>query len=290
MKIVLFTILLFFIAQLNYAQDSLKILSWNLHLLPAPVFTKSKKKLRVDSIIKHFTVTDTSIDILLFQEVFHRNRRQQLIDGLKTFYPHYTSVANSARGKLLKTNSGLIIFSKTPLVEINTIKYDNCSGSDCMAFKGAQFIHTVWNNVPLLIINTHLNSEPPRRIALEQSRKIIDQLVLPYEKMRIPTFIGGDFNISCSDSTNYEKLLSIVGSNNRHHENIVCTKNPKSLKNTLDYIFVYNEWLPDYFTIDYLYKYLIGPTWQNSDKKKIYGQTVGFSDHHAVVMKLNFQK
>lgn len=159
-----------------------------------------------------------------------------------------------------------------------------------MAFKGAQFIHTVWNNTPLLIINTHLNSEPPRRIALEQSQEIIDQLVLPYAKLKIPTFIGGDFNINRSDSVNYDKLLSIVGSNNSHHKNIVGKKTPETLKSTLDYIFVYNDWLPEYFSIDYLYKYLIGPTWQNSDKKKIYGQTVGFSDHHAVIMKLNFRK
>ncbi len=270
------------------SQDSLKIISWNLHLLPAPVFAKSKKKLRVDSIANHFTVNDTSVDILLFQEVFHKKRRNQLIQGLDQLYPYHTPVINSAKGKPFKTNSGLIIFSKTPFVQMSSIKYEDCSGSDCIAFKGAQFIHTVWNNVPLLIVNTHLNSEPPRSIALEQADQIISQLIKPYLNTKTPIIIGGDFNINCADSSNYEKLLSIVGSDNEFHKNNVQQEKPKALKNTLDYLFLFNDWLPSHFQLKYVHKCLIGPSWKEDNKRKVYGETVGFSDHHAVIMKLVF--
>lgn len=282
--------ILIFISSTYLGQEDLKIVSWNLHILPGPVFAKSKKQLRTDSIVEHFTKIDTTIDLLLFQEVFHSKRRKQLIEGLESLYPYYTPVVNPAIGRPFKTNSGLIIFSKTPFVQMSSIKYDDCSGSDCMAFKGAQFIHTVWNNVPLLIVNTHLNSEPPRSIALDQSKMIIEKLVQPYIGAGIPIILGGDFNINCSDSVNYPKLLSIVNSRNQHHLDISENSEPSALKSTLDYLFIYNEWLPNYFQFEYVYKYLIGPSWEESDKKKIYGKTVGFSDHHPVILKLIFNK
>lgn len=173
---------------------------------------------------------------------------------------------------------------------MDAIKYNDCSGSDCMAFKGAQFIHTVWNNTPLLVVNTHLNSEPPRSIALEQAKMIINELIPNYIEKEIPIFIGGDFNINCSDSSNYDKLLQIVKTNNSSHIDCTDISSPKVLESTLDYIFLYDDWLPEYLKLEQNCKFQIGPSWIDSDDKKIYGKTVGFSDHHPVLMKLSFQK
>ncbi|MCB9189461.1 MAG: hypothetical protein H6599_09310 [Flavobacteriales bacterium] len=285
-----FTLILIIISGLACAQDTLKLVSWNLHLLPSPVFAKSKKKTRTDSIVNYFTKIDTSINLLLFQEVFHAKRRNQLIAGLENLYPYHTPIVNSAKKRLLKTNSGLIVFSKTPIIQMDAIKYNDCSGSDCMAFKGAQFIHTVWNNTPLLVVNTHLNSEPPRSIALEQAKMIINELIPNYIEKEIPIFIGGDFNINCSDSSNYDKLLQIVKTNNSSHIDCTDISSPKVLESTLDYIFLYDDWLPEYLKLEQNCKFQIGPSWIDSDDKKIYGKTVGFSDHHPVLMKLSFQK
>lgn len=273
---------------ITFGQDSLKIVSWNLHLLPSPVFAKSKKKMRVDSIIHHFTKVDTTADLLLFQEVFHQKRRKQLISGIEKLYPYYTPVVNPAKGKPFKTNSGLITFSKTPIVQMKSIQYSECSGSDCMAFKGAQFIHTVWNNHALLVVNTHLNSEPPRTIALEQAQSILDDLIAGYIAQDIPIFIGGDFNINCSDTLNYQKLLHTFKTDNKEHKDLTDFHNVKTIENTLDYIFIYDEWLPQNLKLGRVFKYQIGPNWKDSDKKKIYGQTVGFSDHHPVMITFGY--
>lgn len=209
---------------------------------------------------------------------------------MENLYPYYTPVVNPATARPFKTNSGLIIFSKTPIIQMDVIKYDDCSKSDCMAFKGAQFVHTVWNNHPILVVNTHLNSEPPRSIALEQAREIINELISEYLEKEVPIFLGGDFNINCADKENYEELLSIIRAKNNLHEDIVESTTPSPVENTLDYIFIYNDWLPEHFDLEYLYKYQIGPSWINSDDKKIYGETVGFSDHHPVIMKLQYIK
>jgi hypothetical protein len=79
-----------------------------------------------------------------------------------------------------------------------------------------------------------------------------------------------------------------VKSENTAHEDIVDSPTPTELTNTLDYIFVYNDWLPAHFELDYIYKYLIGPKWDETGKKKVYGKTVGFSDHHPVILQLSF--
>ncbi|CAG5084416.1 endonuclease/exonuclease/phosphatase family protein [Parvicella tangerina] len=276
------------IPAISFSQNELKILSWNLHLLPAPVYAKSKKRLRVDSIIKHLTKSDTTIDLLLFQEVFHQGCRKRLIKGLENLYPYHTPVVNPAKGRLFKTNSGLIIFSKTPFVQMKSIRYEECSGSDCMAFKGAQFIHTVWNNVPLFVVNTHLNSQPPRSIALEQTRKIIKELIVPIGNTKVPIILGGDFNINYSDTTNYNALISILGSSNQKHLDLTQSDQPQELESTLDYLFVYHDQLSEHFTLESVHKIQIGPSWRPSDGKKVYGKTVGFSDHHAVIMRLKY--
>jgi endonuclease/exonuclease/phosphatase family metal-dependent hydrolase len=268
--------------------DTLKITSWNLHLLPAPVLFRSKKKKRTDFIIENFN-SNLENDVLIFQEVFHRKRRKQLIKGLSQTYPYYTKIVNKANHKLLKTNSGLVIFSKLPLEEIKTIKFNDCSDSDCMAFKGAQLVNIKFNQKEIFIINTHLNSEPPRSIAIEQMKLIKDSLAkLAYAKSPY-VFIGGDFNINKSDSSNYCKMIKIFKTKNKFHFDISKnTTSIKKVKNTLDYILIYNS-IESKINLR-SYKYLIGPEWKKDNTKKVYGKTVGLSDHYPVQSILVFDK
>jgi endonuclease/exonuclease/phosphatase family metal-dependent hydrolase len=283
-KILLIGFIFLFIALAPNAQqtklDSLIITSWNIHLLPAPIFFWSRKKKRTELIINHFKEQQEN-DVLLFQEVFQKNRRKQIIKGLSGIYPYHTQIVNSAKGKLFKTNSGLLTFSKTPITEVNNINYENCSGSDCMAYKGAQMLSTKFNGQLIYIINTHLNSEPPRTIALNQIKMINDSLSEYAFKKSPYVFIGGDLNINISDSLNYQQMIRLFKTNNINHLDIV--KNESSIDvatSTLDYIFIYNSIESN--LISKKYKYLIGPEWKKGTTKKIYNKTVGYSDHYPV--------
>lgn len=268
--------------------DTLKITSWNLHLLPAPIFFRSKKKKRIDSIVNHF-LNQQENDILLFQEVFHKQRRKQLISGLTKVYPYHTTIVNPTKWQLFKTNSGLIIFSKFPLEEVESIKFNNCSGSDCMAYKGAQMVRANFNQQTVYIINTHLNSEPLRSIAIGQMRMIKDSLAKQaYEKSPY-VFIGGDFNINISDSINYQKMVKVFKTKNKYHfDKSKNSSTRKYVKNTLDYIFLYNS--KESKIKMKKVKYLIGPEWKKDNSKKIYGKTVGLSDHYPIQSTITIQK
>lgn len=260
--------------------DSLKITSWNIHLLPAPVFFRSRKKKRTELIIKHFNEQQEN-DILLLQEVFHNKRRKQIIKGLSEIYPYYTNVVNSAKGRLFKTNSGLLTLSKTPISEVKSIKYKNCSGSDCIAYKGAQMLSVEFNGQLIYIINTHLNSEPPRAIALSQMKMINDSLSEFAYKKTPYVFIGGDFNINISDILNYKQMIKLFKTDNRNHLDISKDESSKDMvTSTLDYIFIYNSIESN--LISKKYKYLIGPEWKKGTTKKIYNKTVGYSDHYPI--------
>ncbi len=268
-------------------KDSLVITSWNLHLLPSPVFFRTKKKKRTQLIIRYFNENREN-DLLLFQEVFHSKRRKQLINHLSKVYPYHTPIVNSARGKLFKTNSGLLIFSKTPFSIEGVVKFNQCSGSDCMAYKGAQMINTKINNKTISIINTHLNSEPPRSIALDQMQMIQDSLAKSAYYKTPYVFIGGDFNINISDSVNYRKMTKVFKTKNKRHYDITkISSGEKKVKNTLDYIFLYNSIKSEIKLTSY--KYLIGPEWDKDDSKKVYGKTVGLSDHYPVQSILIFE-
>ncbi len=270
------------------SSDTLKITSWNLHLLPAPVFFRSKKKKRTEIIIDKFS-KNLENDVLIFQEVFHKKRRAQLINGLSKNYPFYTKIVNESSGKLFKTNSGLIIFCKTAITEVKNIQFDNCSGSDCMAQKGAQMVSLSFNNNKVYIINTHLNSEPPKSIAINQMRMIKDSLAIFAYKNSPYVFIGGDFNINRSDSVFYQKMTKVFKTRNKYHFDI--SQNTSSLnkvKNTLDYIFLYNS-IESKIKIK-SYKYLIGPEWEKGRSRKVYGKTVGLSDHYPIQSVVVFDK
>ena len=270
------------------SSDTLKLTSWNLHLLPSPVFFRSKKKLRTTQIISYFNHQQSNNEVLLFQEVFHKKRRKQLIEGLKLNYPYFTEVVNNSNGKFLKTNSGLIIFSKFPFESSISIKFNDCSSSDCMALKGAQMVSIKYHNKELYILNTHLNSEPPRDIAINQMKHIKDSLIAKAYSQSPFVFIGGDFNINISDTSNYKKMIRIFKTKNKRHYDSTSKKKKSLVTETLDYIFLYNS-IESQIEIT-TFKYLIGPEWEKGKSKKVYGKTVGLSDHYPVKSTIVFQK
>ena len=68
---------------INPPEDTLKIISWNIHLLPYfLVYPKSKKRKRTKLIAAVFN-QEKDYDILALQEVFHKTNRRLLKRKLK---------------------------------------------------------------------------------------------------------------------------------------------------------------------------------------------------------------
>src|SRR5258707_6150224 len=91
----------------------IKILSWNIYMLPHLVASHSNKKERAEVIGEMLAACD--YDVIFFQEAFHPLARNKIFAYLKDKFPYQAGPANK---KLLslETNSGLWIFSRYPIV------------------------------------------------------------------------------------------------------------------------------------------------------------------------------
>lgn len=67
------------------ALDSLKMLSWNIYMLP-PMLKFTGKKKRSIHIANQLLTTD--YDLIVFQEAFHRGARRRMVKRMQTDYPY----------------------------------------------------------------------------------------------------------------------------------------------------------------------------------------------------------
>lgn len=187
--------------------DSIKVLSWNIYMLPPLVKFTGKLK-RADAIGD--TLAKSDYDVLVLQEAFHHGARRRLTRKLKDVYPYRIGPVHK---KLFspKTSSGIWILSRYPMTKIAATKYRNKSGIDNkMARKGAAMVRVVKNNQPFHIIGTHLNSGGTLQLRASQVRQIREDLVGKHHHQDIPLIIAGDFNIERSEKAGLDSMLCIL--------------------------------------------------------------------------------
>ncbi|MFN8322586.1 MAG: sphingomyelin phosphodiesterase [Chitinophagales bacterium] len=232
----------------NDEERNLKVLSWNIYMLPA-IVPGTHKRERAYAIVEELKKSD--FDVIVFQEAFLPAARKIISDGLSTLYPFQFGPANNA-GFTIKTNSGVWVLSKIKLELLNTIQFRNCTGNDCFARKGAMLLEGVWNNKPFQILGTHLQADGFNRIREKQMDQIYTELLAENKKEGVPQIICGDMNteneikehycemLACLDAEDGEitgiEKCSYDGVNNNYAQSF-GVKN----KTNLDYILVRNN-------------------------------------------------
>ena len=177
-----------------YAQDSLKVVSWNVFLRPS--ILKDRQNERVDSIAAHILAMDA--DVIALQEVFHKRSRKRLIKALSKTYPFHTSMGKKS---FWGVPSGNCIFSKDSIHSEEFVYFHRATSSDKLAKKGAIMIEIVHGNERFKISGTHLQAgggEEGAHIRKSQ----VDQIA-SLEKRRsneATTLFAGDFNIPYADT------------------------------------------------------------------------------------------
>ncbi|GIV32927.1 MAG: hypothetical protein KatS3mg031_0462 [Chitinophagales bacterium] len=169
----------------------LRILSWNIQMLPRFLVKISRGPMRRARLIPS-KVVDDQIDIIVFQEVFDGRARRMLKKRLKDHYPHIVGPANRKPGSL-KGNSGVMMFSKIPLKHLGEIRFKDCEGEDCYARKGALLAEGAWEGKVFQLLGTHLEAGGPDSIKRNQYREI-RQLLDRHKKKNVPQVLCGDFN------------------------------------------------------------------------------------------------
>ncbi len=216
--------------------NKLKILSWNIKMLPNPYGYILKSKERTKLIISKLK-SEKKYDLILFQEAFTSDSREKIYKELNSIYPYQIIPKNN---DYFSNNSGLWVISAIPLELINEIFFQESAGWDRFANKGAKLYQINKNNQDFYIINTHMQANEKSDysyIRTSQINQINDLIVGPYSKNLIPILLIGDLNVS--KSSNLIKYLNILNMKNGelHGDlNFSCYNNNTNSKELLDYI------------------------------------------------------
>jgi sphingomyelin phosphodiesterase len=234
-------------AELTTPPKTLKVLSWNIYMLPGIVPVKGRVD-RAEAIGE--VLSKGEYDVIVFQEAFHHGARKKILESLSAVYPYQSGPAN-LKALSYKTNSGLWIFSKYPIVSSHAMIFKNRSGIDAFSRKGALLTEINIDNNIVQVVGTHLQSSGPDWIRHSQCVEFYHRLLKPYYKDGVPQIICGDFNIAKNNDEVYHQMLQTLGavdgemsgelpfSYDRLHNDLQVDKGTK--QDLIDYILIRNH-------------------------------------------------
>ena len=225
----------------------LKVLSWNIQMLPRLVFPVRKGPITRARLIPEKIIND-NIDVVVFQECFDMRARRILKRRLKNDYPYKAGPANRMM-PFLFTNSGIVIYSKFPIVEKWRFPYKwrEKEGADKFARKGCLMVEVVLpNGQRIQVLGTHLQAGGPPQIKHNQSKQL-RSFIDKHRKENVPQLLCGDFNTRKNDDVNYRTMMATIDADDGDISGELCctsdgllndmkTHNPDDRK-VIDYIF-----------------------------------------------------
>ena len=177
-------------------EKQLKILSWNIKMLPPPYGWFLNSNERAENIAE-FLLDKEGYDIILFQEGFSNKIRSKIYQKLHAIYPY--QIEPHDQTVFFKTNSGLWAISRLPLKLIDDITFSMLKGWDWMSSKGAKLYSVEKEGQKMYVINTHLQADYEtklNRIRKNQYEEIRQKLIIPNVTDETPLIFCGDLNIS----------------------------------------------------------------------------------------------
>ena len=193
-----------------FSQDTLRVLSWNIYMLPDPVYANSRKIKRAKHIGRILRDVE-NYDVVVFQEAFHGRVRRVLRKSLRAKYPYSYGPANF-KPYWVRTSSGVWILSNMPLKILCEHEYTQCEGiSDCMARKGVLAAEVKWRGRSIQIIGTHIQAGDKKgRTVKETQYEEMGEIVAQTEQRNVPQIICGDFNMRRSRTDRFDNMLSAL--------------------------------------------------------------------------------
>ncbi|MFK7796802.1 MAG: sphingomyelin phosphodiesterase [Aureispira sp.] len=194
------------------AAQQLKVLSWNVQLLPRSfsMFSKALRKkqaVRTPWIIAHCQQAD--YDVIVFQEVFDKPLSKQLQAALLASYPYQVQPLKQS-GRL--TSSGILIVSKWPIQKVGAVVYPKGAHEDAWAAKGCTIVELQQGENAVYIAGTHLqaggsNAAKTQRALQYQSIKTVLDMVT---NDSLAIVLAGDLNTRKSERFVYSNMLDTL--------------------------------------------------------------------------------
>ena len=203
-----FIFLLFLLPTLAGA-DELKLMTWNVYMLPKPI-KNSHQKTRTHAIAENLLNSD--YDVIFLQEAFSGYFRRTLKEKLRAKYPYYHKTKKKF-GIYPFMGPGLVAFSRYPMKKVDHVYYKDCTGPDCYASKAVQLVEiTLPSGKTLQVANTHLQagqSQEKQDIRKSQLNQI-REFLLENKKSGTPQLLVGDLNIDAMKGEEFAVSLNTL--------------------------------------------------------------------------------
>ena len=263
------------------ANDTLKILSWNIQMLPnvyAP-FTKlvrKKQKKRIPEIIKY--LKKSTYDVVVLQEVFDIQMKNKLKKQLIKSFPYIQLPIKKRWG--IKLSNGVMFLSKHPIELVDKVIFNVSKKSDRMAQKGCALVKLNYNGISFLIAGTHLDSKG-QDVRDKQYQLIRDKIIIPYQKDNINFLLAGDLNTE-QKSIAFDNMIQLFNLENSP----LKEPNPYTFDGNNSWINYDSKGWIDFvlhrltLNIKVTDQYIIRPTMKYKNK------VMDLADHYGIVLEL----
>lgn len=199
-------------------EGEVRLLTWNLGRLP----TRSSQAAR------HQLAPLAGYDVLVLTEVFTEEAKRIVRRGVAAEYPFATTSLGG--DGWIDQDGGVLILSRWPIEYQDEVLFEDSSGTDAYARKGALYARIHAPGGILHVVGTHTQADPDlasvllegarpggifrlrtgriRRAQLRQVRGFLDRLALPAGE---PVLIAGDLNVPREDGAAHAAMLEILG-------------------------------------------------------------------------------
>jgi endonuclease/exonuclease/phosphatase family metal-dependent hydrolase len=204
---------------------ALRVLTWNVFLMPRITFQSPKNSARAAAIAD--ALLERNDDILCLEKVFDGHARRVLAKRLRDRFPFQYGPANN--GFSLKANSGVWVASRLPLSGYHEIQFRAAAGIERLSRKGALLLSGTFQSHLFQLIATHLQGEETpyfteahQAVRNAQMRQIRDELITPFVNVDVPLIIAGDLITPRRDendparpeSASYKAMLDVFAATN----------------------------------------------------------------------------
>jgi endonuclease/exonuclease/phosphatase family metal-dependent hydrolase len=268
----------------NSTSTEISIMTYNIKMLPRGAnsfihhFPLKRARLIPDKVIAEGT------DIVVFQEAFDGVAVRTLRRKLAAAYPYNMGFQNR---KVIsyKRAGGVLIFSKYPLKEIESIKYNQCKGIDCAGNKGAMLVEVNQPAIKFQLLGTHMQAGGSRELKESQYAEA-GALLKRHEQAGVPQFAAGDFNTKKGKPVLYDTLVRALNAEDGNISGDLLYTSDHALndmegydttkRNIIDYVFFKGNGVRPISSTRYIRKFE-----QRWDAKH-----VDLSDHFAMILRM----
>lgn len=262
--------------------NQVSILTWNIKMLPRVAVHLKHRPVKRAKLMPEVLLKE-SADVIVFQEAYDRVAMKILHKQLKAVYPYWQGWQNKS-GITYKRAGGVIIFSKYPMKEVESIRYSWMQGINKLAGKGCLLVEINHPVKTFQVLGTHMEAGGSKDLKKSQYKEA-GELLKKYEKAGVPQFACGDFNTRRSDTILYPSLINYL----QAEDGDICTE----LKCTSDHLLNdMDSYDPNRRNlIDYVFCRPNGCTYTQTTRsvmqyeKQWHKKHKDLSDHFAVLLK-----